>query len=86
MLLGFLIKAAIAAAVVSAIVIYVSGKITQSKIQDALREKGVKSALIQKIDNCNNVVSLKDLESDQEYELHGDSIDDYLREDQRIYV
>jgi fructose-1-phosphate kinase PfkB-like protein len=85
MLLGFLIKAAIAAAVVSAIVIYVSGKITRQKIQEELRNKNVKSAMIKAINECDNVVSLKDMDSDQEYEIHGDSVDSYLDSGDVIY-
>lgn len=86
MLLGLALRVLLVAAVVGAIVVYVSGKITRSKIREKARENGIKEALITEIEYCDNVVKLKDLDSDKELEIHGDDIDLNLDEDDVIYV
>lgn len=87
LLLGRLVIGGIIAAIAaSAIVIYIDGKITEAKIDEELREKKLEKALVQRIDKCNNVISLKDLDSDQEYEIHGDSIDDSMYTGQVITI
>ena len=78
--------AAAAVATVAAVVIYVSGKITRSKLQEKLRDQGMKDSLIYRIDRCNNIVNLKNMDSDQEIEIHGDDVDYELNEGERIYV
>lgn len=85
-LLARLALGAMAVAAVGAIIIYVCGKITQSKIEDKLREKGVEEALIRQISNCDNTVTLEDFCSDQKFEIHGDGIGDDIYEGQRIYA
>ena len=79
LLLGRLVIGGIIAAIAaSAIVIYIDGKITEEKIEEELKERDVRKAIVKRIDECNRVILLKDLLSDQEYEIHGDSIDDSL--------
>ena len=70
----------------AAIVIYISGTITRSKLKEKLRENDIKDAMIEKIDNCENVVTLKDMDSDKTLEIHGDDVDYELDEGDRIYV
>ena len=86
MLLGLALKVLLAAAIAGAMVVYVSGKITRSKLREKAQENGIKEALIQEIDYCDNVVKLKDLDSDKELEVHGDDIDLDLDEDDVIYA
>lgn len=78
--------AAAAVATVAAIVIYVSGTITRSKLKEKLRENGIEDAMIKAIDWCDNVVSIEDLDSDKTLEIHGDDVDYDLDEGDRIYV
>lgn len=88
-MLGFALRvllAAAAVATVAAIVIYISGTITRSKLKEKLRENDIKDAMIEKIDNCENVVTLKDMDSDKTLEIHGDDVDYELDEGDRIYV
>lgn len=87
LLLGRLIIGGIIAAVIaSAIVIYINGRINRSSIKSALESKNVKGAIIKQIDSCSNVVTLEELESDQEYEIHGDDVDISLNTGEVIYV
>ncbi len=69
MLLGFLIRSALLAAAVSTIAIVISGIITREKIQQELRNRGVNGVLIDKIDNCTNTMTLKELENDNKIEV-----------------
>lgn len=88
-MLGFALRvllAAAAVATVAAIVIYISGTITRSKLKEKLRDNDIKDAMIEKIDNCENVVTLKDMDSDKTLEIHGDDVDYELDEGDRIYV
>lgn len=88
-MLGFALRvllAAAAVATVAAIVIYISGTITRSKLKEKLRDNDIKDAMIEKIDNCENVVTLKDMDSDKTLEIHGDDMDYELDEGDRIYV
>ena len=88
-MLGFALRvllAAAAVATVAAIVIYISGTITRSKLKEKLRDNDIKDAMIEKIDNCENVVTLKDMDSDKTLEIHGDDVDYELDEGDQIYV
>ena len=88
-MLGLVVRAllvAAAAVVVSSAVIYISGTITRVKLEEKLQENGVKDAMIDAIDRCNNVVSIKDLESDKTLEIHGDDVSYELSEGDLIYV
>ena len=86
MLLGFLIRSALLAAAVSTIAIVISGIITREKIQQELRNRGVNGVLIDKIDNCTNTMTLKELENDNKIEVQGDGIDYSLYEGQVITI
>lgn len=86
LLARLLIGAVLGAAVVGVIAIYISGRITKERIKQELAQKNVQEAVITCIDNCTNVISMKDLNSDQEYEIHGDEISNDLYESQTIYV
>lgn len=68
------------------VVVYVAGTITRSKIEDKLKENGIKDAMIDTINSCDNVISVKDLDSDKTLEIHGDDISYELNEGDRIYV
>ena len=89
MLLGLglrILVAVAAAAAVASLVIYISGSITRSKLHNKLSENNVKSALIEAIDYCDNVVKLKDLSNGNEIEVRGDDVSYELDEGERIYV
>lgn len=88
-MLGFALRvllAAAAVATVAAVVIYVAGTITRSKLKDKLRENGIEDAMIKAVDYCDNVVKLEDMDSDKTLEIHGDDVDYDLDEGDRIYV
>ena len=78
--------AAAAVATVAAVVVYVAGTITRSKLKDKLRENGVEDAIIKAIDYCDNVVTVEDMDSDKTIEIHGDDVSYELDEGDRIYV
>ena len=86
MLLGFLIRSALLAAAVSTIAIVISGIITREKIQQELRNRGVNGVIIDKIDNCTNTMTLKELENDNKIEVQGDGIDYSLYEGEEIRI
>lgn len=85
-LLGRALLAAAAVATVAAIVIVIHGMITEDKIRRKLKEQGVEDAFVKAIDNCNNVITLEELNSDRTIEIHGDSIDSSIDENDVIYV
>lgn len=88
-MLGFALRvllAAAAVATVAAIVVYVAGTITRSKLEEKLRENGIKDAMIKAIDYCENVVTIEDMDSDKTLEIHGDDVSYDLDEGDRIYV
>lgn len=87
--MGFALRvllAAAAVATVAAVVVYVAGTITRSKLKDKLRENGVEDAIIKAIDYCDNVVTVEDMDSDKTIEIHGDDVSYELDEGDRIYV
>lgn len=85
-LLGRALLAAAAVATVAAIVIVIHGMITEDKIRRKLKEQGVEDAFVKAIDNCNNVITLEELSTDRTIEIHGDSIDSSIDENDVIYV
>lgn len=88
-MLGFALRvllAAAAVATVAAIVVYVAGTITRSKLEEKLRENGIEDAMIKAIDYCENVVTIEDMDSDKTLEIHGDDVSYDLDEGDRIYV
>ncbi len=86
MLLGFLIRSALLAAAVSTIAIVISGIITREKLQQELRIRGMEEAIIDKINNCTNTMTLHDLQNGNEIEVQGDGIDYSLYEGQVITI
>jgi len=54
----------------------IKGIINQIKLKMKLKDLGVEKAMVKKIDTCKNVVSVEDLNSGNEIEIHGDGIDD----------
>lgn len=85
-LLGRALLAAAAVAAVAAIVIVIHGMIMKDKIRQKLKENNVEDAMVKAIDNCNNVVTLEELNSDRTIEIRGDSIDSGIDEYDTIYV
>ncbi len=88
-MLGFALRvllAAAAVATVAAIVVYVAGTITRSKLEEKLRENGIEDAMIKAIDYCENVVTIEDMDSNKTLEIHGDDVSYDLDEGDRIYV
>ena len=70
----------------AAIAVYIDGTITQSRLKEKLREKGVEDAVIKAIDHCDNVVTIEDMDSDKTVEIHGDGVSFDLSVGDRIYV
>lgn len=82
LLLGILVFTTVSAA----IVIHISGVITHRKLEEKLRQKKISKAIIKKIDQCSNVVLLKDLDSKKILEIHGDELSDDLKKGDKIFV
>lgn len=82
-LLGLAAAALIAAAVVTVVV---DGIITKRELREKMREEGMKRAVIDMIDNSNNTIKLKDLDSDKVMEVKGDGISDEISQGDCIYV
>lgn len=76
-MLGWIIAGLLLA---GAITIVISGIITREKAQQKLEERGVKNAIVEKINECSNTLSIKDLDDDKTYELKGDDISDEFYE------
>lgn len=89
MILGFVLRALLAAAVVGAVaatVVYVVGMITRSTLEEKIQDNGIQDAVIKKIDRTTNIVTLEALNSDKILEVHGDDISDEFEEGERIRI
>lgn len=89
MILGLaarILLGAMAVGAVAALVIVISGMITRSKLRDALKSNGIEDAIIKGINNCDNTITLEELNSDKTIEVRGDDIDYDLDEGDLIYV
>ena len=71
-MLGLVLRVLLAAAAVAsvaAIVIYISGTITRTKLEEKLRENDIEDAIIKAIDYCDNVITIEDMDSDKTLEM-----------------
>lgn len=84
MALGWIIGGLLTAAAITAIVIYINGKITREKLEEELRKRNIKMAIAREINKCTNTMTFEDFE-DNTYEVHGDSIDDDIEEGDVIW-
>ena len=82
LLIGGLLLVAVAAI----FTIYISGTITKAKLERELAQRNLRVGIIKAVDNCNNVIKLEDLDSDDVYEVHGDAIDYDIDENDYIYA
>lgn len=80
-----LLLGAAAVAAVGAIVIVIQGIITRDKIKSELENRNTKDAIIEEINNCTNVVTLKELESGNRIEIQGDGISSDIKIGDVIY-
>lgn len=89
-MLGFLIRAAIGLAVAGAaagiISVVIKGVINKQKVQEQMRSSNVSNFLVEAINNSNNQVKLKDLDTDQEYMYEGEGISEEIYEGEVIYA
>lgn len=70
-----LIVAAFALAVAATIIITIGGIITKDKIRQESNNRDIDGdLLVEKIDNCTNIVTLKELYGDKKIEIQGDAI------------
>lgn len=61
--------------------------VTIELLQDAMRERGVESAVVEQIDRCNNRVKLRDLEDSwYTFTVEGDEVSDEIYHGQTIYA
>lgn len=82
-MLGWILLGLLATAVV---VVVINGIITKSRIKEEMVKQDMNRAVIEKIDTCQNKVSLKDLESGKVLEIQGDDVAYELDERDRIYA
>ncbi len=73
-LLAGLVVAAVSAVAVAVTVKYIKGKIDKAKLANLARQEGIKEAIVQSIEKCENKVTLKDLNSDKTICCKGDGI------------
>ncbi len=76
-MIGWIIAGLLAAA--AAIVIVVDGIIDKQKLKEAARNEGVKNAIVERANQCENCVTIKDLDSGQKYDVKGDGISDEIK-------
>ena len=67
-------------------VIIISGMVTESRIKDKMRERGIKMAMITIIDKCTNTVKLEEFCSEKTIEIRGDALDCELDEYTTIFA
>ena len=84
MVLGWIIGGLLTAAAITAIVIYINGKITKEKLEEEFRKRDIKMAIAKEINKCTNTMTFEDFENNT-YEVHGDSIDDDIEEGDVIW-
>ena len=88
-MLDFLFKALTVAAGIGAIIvgaIVIKGMITKAKIKAELQKKNVRAALVDAIDNCDNIVKLEDIDRGSEIEIRGDSVSRDIYVGETIYA
>ena len=81
--LNLLVAGLVGAAVVG-IVIY--GLITKQKIREQLAQRGIRAALVNAIDTCDNLVTLTDLDNKCSIEVRGNGISNDIYENDIITV
>ena len=81
--LNLLVAGLVGAAVVG-IVIY--GLITKQKIREQLAQRGIRAALVNAIDSCDNLVTLTDLDNKCSIEVRGNGISNDIYENDIITV
>lgn len=74
------------AAIVIDVITIVVDMITKAILKDKMKDKNLESAVIEMVDRCDNVVKLKDLDSDKVLEVHGQDIDSDIYQGDRLYV
>ena len=66
------------AAGIAIITVAINGLITKFKIRRTMSDKGMQRAIITAVDQCKNIVRLKELETGQTLEIQGDGIEDSI--------
>ena len=64
--------------------VVVKGIIDKKKIREEMLKKNIKEALISKVNNSASKITLKDLDSSEEFEIRGDGIASDIREKEII--
>lgn len=65
---------------------FISGILNRNRLEEIMKEEEISSALVTMIDQCSNQVSIRDLDTDEEYTYQADEIADDINEDDVIYV
>jgi hypothetical protein len=84
-MIGWIIGGIIAAAAVSAIVVYVVGIIDKNKLKAEMKGK-LTGFLVTEINRSINTVKLEDLNSDDTYEVIGDYVSYDVSAGEKYYV
>ncbi len=74
------------AAIVIDVITIVVDMITKAILKDKMKDEKFESAVIEMVNRCDNVVKLKDLDSDKVIEVHGQDIDSDIYQGDRLYV
>lgn len=74
------------AAIVIDVITIVVDMITKAILKDKMKDEKLESAVIEMVNRCDNVVKLKDLDSDKVIEVHGQDIDSDIYQGDRLYV
>ena len=82
-----LIGGILAAVLVAGVTAYVvKGIIDKRKLQQAMRDKEIREALIDTVDRYAHKVKLKDLKSGKYLEVQGDDVSSEIHQGDRIYA
>ena len=85
-MLGYILGGLFAAAAVAIGVVIINGIITANRIKETMRNNNLKSAMISKINQCDNIITIEDMDSDEKLDIVGDGISDDIDEYDIIYV
>ena len=71
---------------IAAVGLIIYGIVDKQNIKRKLQDQGIKRAIVTAVDNCSNVVSLSDLDSNKKIEIRGESISKDIKKDTIITV
>ena len=81
-MIGWLLLGLLAAGAVIAI----TGILTRSKLEEIMRDRGMKRAIVEMVNESDNVLKLKDLDDETDLEIHADGIESGFEQKEVIVI